>query len=39
MFYLYNPSVTLRPLWFDGEFGKLHLRVITEVYGQSVKAK
>jgi len=21
MFYLYNPSVTLRPLWFDGEFG------------------
>jgi len=22
MFYLYNPSVTLRPLWFDGEFGE-----------------
>ena len=21
MFYLYNPSVTPWPLWFDGEFG------------------
>jgi len=28
MFYLYNPSVTLRPLWFDGEFGEMLKQII-----------
>ena len=31
MFYLYNPSLTLCPLWFDGDFGIGRAHEIREV--------